>query len=184
MLESNLAHGLTRIEQLAVASPGRADLQQQAIDLRQTLRRAGISVETTLAGDPLDTWLILMALLTCTVGIANAMLMSVTERFREIATMKCLGAQDGLVVKMFLLESSLLGMIGALIGIALGIVVALATAGLQFGGYALSYFPWAEGWIVIGLSILAGMLLSVIGAVYPAILAARMRPVDALRVDE
>ena len=49
-------------------------------------------------------WLVSMSLIVCVVGIANAMLMSVTERFREIGTMKCLGALDGFVVRLFLLE--------------------------------------------------------------------------------
>ena len=49
-------------------------------------------------------WLIGLSLLVCVVGIANAMLMSVTERFREIGTMKCLGALDSFIVKLFLLE--------------------------------------------------------------------------------
>ena len=53
-----------------------------------------------------QTWLITLSLLVCVVGIANAMLMSVTERFREIGTMKCLGALDSFIVKLFLLEST------------------------------------------------------------------------------
>ena len=47
-------------------------------------------------------WLIVLSLLVCVVGITNAMLMSVTERFREIGTMKCLGALDSFIVKLFL----------------------------------------------------------------------------------
>ena len=125
-----------------------------------------------------------MALLTCAVGIANAMLMSVTERFREIGTMKCLGAPDGLVVKLFLLESSMLGIVGAVLGIVLGVVVGLLAALLQFGTYGVTYFPQVEALQVLGGAILAGLLLAVIGAVYPAAVAARMTPVDALRVEE
>ncbi|HIM09210.1 TPA: FtsX-like permease family protein, partial [Candidatus Poribacteria bacterium] len=61
-------------------------------------------------------WLVTMSLIVCVVGIANAMLMSVTERFREIGTMKCLGALDGFIVRLFLLESAFQGFVGALIG--------------------------------------------------------------------
>jgi ABC-type antimicrobial peptide transport system permease subunit len=141
-------------------------------------------VESTLEGTSLDTWLIIMALMTCTVGIANAVLMSVTERFREIGTMKCLGAQDSLVVKMFLLESVMLGMVGALMGIALGVLVALAAGVTQFGGFGLHCFPLAQGVWVVCWSLVAGMFLAVVGAVYPVLVAARMQPVDALRADE
>jgi hypothetical protein len=187
----NLAKAVRRMERTApvAGQVGGLDdeVEQQrrsAAELRTLLRYAGVNVATTLRGDPLDRWLIVMALLTCTVGIANAMLMSVTERFREIGTMKCLGAQDNLVIKLFLIESGVVGLAGAVIGIALGISVALLSAGLQFKGYGMSHFPVVDGLSVVGLSLLAGCALATIGAVYPAIIAARMRPVDALRTDE
>lgn len=158
--------------------------KRQATELKNMLRRAAINIETTLAGNPMDTWLITMAMLTCAVGIANAMLMSVTERFREIGTMKCLGAQDNLVVKLFLLESGVLGIIGAAIGIVLGFLVAILGAVLQFGFHGLSKFPAVDSLGVVAMSVLGGIILSVVGAVYPAFAASRMKPVDALRVDE
>lgn len=158
--------------------------KRQATELKNMLRRAAINIETTLAGNPMDTWLITMAMLTCAVGIANAMLMSVTERFREIGTMKCLGAQDNLVVKLFLLESGVLGIIGAAIGIVFGFLVAILGAVLQFGFHGLSKFPAVDSLGVVAMSVLGGITLSVVGAVYPAFAASRMKPVDALRVDE
>jgi len=132
----------------------------------------------------MDYWIILMALLTCAIGIANAMLMSVTERFREIGTMKCLGALDSLVVILFLMESAFLGVIGAIVGIVLGIVVALVAAALQFKAYGAGGFPLQQSIVVLSLALLGGIVLSVVGAAAPALKAARMRPVDALRVDE
>ena len=158
--------------------------KRSAASLRTRLRRAGIDPTRALTGDPLNTWLIVMALLTCAVGIANAMLMSVTERIREIGTMKCLGASDGLVIKLFLLESCMVGVVGASVGIVLGVIVALFAGVLQFGGFVVAQFPVTQAWTVVAWSVLAGMLLSVTGAVGPAYQAARMRPVDALRVDE
>jgi len=65
-------------------------------------------------------WLVTMSLIVCTVGIANSMLMSVTERFKEIGTMKCLGALDAFIVKLFLLEACFLGIIASFIGFAIG----------------------------------------------------------------
>lgn len=158
--------------------------KRSGVRLVTSLRKAGVNIEATLAGNVAGTWVIVMALMLCTVGIANAMLMSVTERFREIGTMKCLGAQDGLVVKLFLLESAFLGVAGALLGIALGVFIALAAAVFQFGTFGLKGFPILSGLDIIGLALLSGILLAVVGTAYPAILASRMKPVDALRVDE
>ncbi len=145
---------------------------------------AGVDIEATLAGNPRDRWLIAMALLTCTVGIANAMLMSVAERFREIGTMKCLGATDGLVVHLFLLESLFLGVLGTLLGEILGAAVAAGVALIQYGRTTLVYFPWHEAAGVLLWGLAAGTVLSMVGAVGPAWKAARMEPVEALRVEE
>ncbi|HXK45343.1 MAG TPA: hypothetical protein PL060_05245 [bacterium] len=65
-------------------------------------------------------WLVSLSLLVCVVGIVNAMLMAVTERSREIGTMKCLGALDKFVVELFLLESSMQGLTGSIIGVIFG----------------------------------------------------------------
>ena len=153
-------------------------------DVDALLRLAKINIEATRTGNPLDRWLVIMALLTCTVGIANAMLMSVTERFREIGTMKCLGAEDGTVVKLFLIESSLVGLAGSLIGVVLGLLISLVVALAQFGAYTFTYMPVGPVFVSIGLSVAAGVVLCLIGAGYPALVAARMRPVEALRVEE
>jgi hypothetical protein len=158
--------------------------KRAATEIRSSLRSAGVNMQEIRDGDTMGTWLIIMALLTCAVGIANAMLMSVTERFREIATMKCLGAQDSLVVKLFLLESGMLGIVGAVLGILVGVPVALVAALLQYGSYGVTYFPWSGMPMAIVWSVLAGMLLAIGGAVLPAVTAARFKPVDALRVDE
>jgi len=159
-----------------------ASLHDEEVDV--LLYDAGVDIEATLAGNPRDRWLIAMALLTCTVGIANAMLMSVAERFREIGTMKCLGATDGLVVHLFLLESLFLGVLGTLLGEILGAFVAASVALLQYGRYAMVYFPWKQFGIVLAWGGAAGVVLSIVGAVGPAWKAARMEPVEALRVEE
>ena len=153
-------------------------------EINTLLRAAQINVEATRAGNPLDRWLVIMALLTCTVGIANAMLMSVTERFQDIGTMKCLGAEDLFVVKLFLIESSLLGLVGSVAGILFGTAIALTVAAIQFGGYVIEYMSVTSILTVVALSMLSGLVLCLIGSGYPALVAARMRPVEALRVEE
>ena len=153
-------------------------------EIHTLLRAAGINVAATAKGNPLDRWLAYMALLTCTVGIANAMLMSVTERFREIGTMKCLGAENATVVKLFLIESALIGGVGSVIGILLGLLISVVAGMAQFGRYAVEYLTFGSVMTYVAFAFLAGVVLCLIGAGYPALVAARMRPVEALRVEE
>ena len=130
-----------------------------------------------------QTWLIGLSLLVCVVGIANAMLMSVTERFREIGTMKCLGALDSFIVRLFLLESTFQGVAGTAVGILIGLSMTMLLALLDYGGYVFTYFPLA----IIGekavYALVVGTLLSLIGAMLPAYRAAKMEPVEAMRVE-
>jgi hypothetical protein len=128
-------------------------------------------------------WMIAISLLVTAIGIGNAMLMSVTERFREIGALKCLGALSSFVRRIFFIEAALLGLAGSLLGVIGG---ALLTAGL----YAMIYGP-AEvvAALTAGaalplhalLAVASGMLLAVVAAVYPAGVAARMAPAAALR---
>ncbi|HID11614.1 MAG TPA: FtsX-like permease family protein [Candidatus Latescibacteria bacterium] len=130
-----------------------------------------------------NTWLVVLSLLVCLVGIWNSMLMSVTERFREIGTMKCLGALDFFIIKIFLLESSFQGVVGTLVGMFLGLVLSLAMSLGTYGSAVMRYFPWGAvlRWGI--LSFLIGSVLSVVAAIYPAYVAAKMEPVEAMRVD-
>jgi ABC-type lipoprotein release transport system permease subunit len=120
----------------------------------------------------------------CAVGIVNAMLMSVTERFREIGTMKCLGALDSFVIKLFLIESSLQGMTGTIFGVVVGSMLTLAWSLVSFRLWVIEYFPGRDVFKFALLSFLIGSFLSVAGAVAPALKAANMQPVDAMRVEE
>jgi hypothetical protein len=128
-------------------------------------------------------WLLGLALLVAFVGILNAMLMSVTERFREIGTMKCLGALDGFIVKLFLIESLFQGIVGTVIGIAVGLGLSLAAAATTYGGYAFRNLPCGQILTAIAISLAVGVGLTVAGAVYPAWQAARMQPIEAMRVE-
>ncbi|HOT52163.1 MAG TPA: hypothetical protein PLI07_14365, partial [Candidatus Hydrogenedentes bacterium] len=72
----------------------------------QALQPSGAqTIMETTGNRATQVWLAAISLLVCVVGITNAMLMSVTERYREIGTMKCLGALDWFVVKLFLIEA-------------------------------------------------------------------------------
>ncbi len=123
-----------------------------------------------------NTWLVAMSLLVSVVGITNSMLMSVTERYKEIGTMKCLGALDNFIVKLFLLESGMLGFFGALFGAIIGGFFMLLTRVDVWGN-----LNWLDFIGKLLMCIVIGTILSVIGAVFPSMRAARMQPADAMR---
>jgi hypothetical protein len=131
-----------------------------------------------------ERWIVILSLLVCTVGIVNAQLMAVTERFREIGTMKCLGALDSFVLRLFLLEAGMQGLAGSLIGAVFGAVAALLAGLFRFGAAAVAWLPVGGLAAAVGAAVAVGFVLSLAGVVYPAVVAARMRPVEAMRVQE
>ncbi|MCZ7382937.1 MAG: ABC transporter permease [Candidatus Methanoperedens sp.] len=126
-----------------------------------------------------------VSLLVGAVGIANTMFMSVMERTRQIGLLKALGATDNEVMKLFLIESGLFGVVGGVIGITVGILISvLITAiGPQMigqGGAMTTVIPPSLIIFALAFSIITGVLSGVI----PARNAAKMNPVDALRIEQ
>lgn len=127
-------------------------------------------------------WIGVISLLVTVIGIANAMLMSVTERFREIGTMKCLGALSSFVTQMFVLEASLMGLVGGIAGALFGALFAIIIYMFTYGAsLVFGSLPLLSVLMFGGFSVLAGIILSVVAALYPARVAAAMVPADALR---
>lgn len=123
-------------------------------------------------------WLVATSLVMCLVGVTNSMLMSVAERYREIGTIKCLGASDGFIVKVFCIEAALLGLIGSIGGSLVG--AGLMALVLTFEGTGASLPGFVE---VVGLGTMIGVLMTIVAAIAPAIQAARMPAAAALRVE-
>lgn len=132
---------------------------------------------------PDQIYLMCLSFLVCVVGITNAMLMSITERFREIATLKCLGATDSFILVQIVLEALIQGVIGGMIGLVLGFIVALSSSIFQVGVRVFASFDWGMIGYAALFSLLAGMLLSVLSSLYPSAKAARMAPMEAMRVE-
>ena len=128
------------------------------------------------------TWLIVISLLVSGIGIANALLMSVTERFREIGTLKCIGAQNKLVVQMFTIESALQGLFGSALGVVCGWLIALAASAFNIGwGVVWSNLPWPPVIQFAVICLCVGIVVAMVAAIYPAVVATRMVPALALR---
>ncbi|MFD1588870.1 ABC transporter permease [Halorientalis brevis] len=122
------------------------------------------------------TGIAVISLLVGAIGIANIMLVSVRERTREIGIMKAVGATNRDVLQLFLVEATLLGLLGALVGTPLGVL----------GGYIVTQYAdlpltLAYQWFALAIGI--GVLVGIVAGLYPAWSAARVDPIDALRYE-
>lgn len=117
-----------------------------------------------------------ISLLVGGIGVMNIMLVSITERTREIGTRKALGAKNSSIRLQFIIEAVILCLIGGFIGILLGFVLGAVAA--SFLGYAAAA-PMAA---IIG-SVLFSMMIGVFFGYYPANKAAKMDPIEALRYE-
>ena len=118
----------------------------------------------------------LMTILSAAVGLMNIMLVSVTERTREIGITKALGATKNNILYQFLTEATLITLIGGGIGIIIGILLGNVLV-LIIGGHFL--IPW--NWILGGL--VTCLIVGLSAGFYPALKAARLDPIEALRYE-
>lgn len=157
------------------------------IEAYQILIKSGFDVtadSSSIATSAKQRWIVTLSLMVCIVGIINAQLMSVTERFREIGTMKCLGALDRFIVRLFVLEALMQGLTGSVVGAIVGVSAAAFSSLLTLGTSAFISIPWLSIVYSMLISVVIGTTLSLAGVIYPAIIAARMQPVEAMRVEQ
>lgn len=115
-----------------------------------------------------------ISLIVGSIGIMNMMLVSVTERTREIGTRKALGAPNSWIMTQFLAESVLISFIGSFIGMVFGVVFS------QIGGYIMGYDVPISIWSVI-VSVTVAVVVGIVSGLMPALKAMRLNPIDALR---
>ncbi|MFA4134038.1 MULTISPECIES: ABC transporter permease [Brevibacillus] len=139
-------------------------------DILSTAQSVSSSMTALLSG------IAAISLIVGGIGVMNIMLVSVTERTREIGIRKAIGAKRGDILRQFLIEAVTLSLIGGVIGIALGVGAAFLVSKLSQMATSISLSP-------IMYAFLTSTLVGVIFGVYPARKAAQLKPIDALRYE-
>jgi len=161
-----------------------AEEHQRTVILQKTVgdekpyRRAGL-----FSLPPRTLWLILVSFLVCVVGISNTMLMSVTDRFNEIATMKCLGAMDEFIMVLFVFEAMMQGVVGSAAGVVLGVILSMLRAVAGYGGLVFESLPAVDVLLIALISFVMGIAIAGLAATWPSWTAARLAPMEAMRVE-
>jgi putative ABC transport system permease protein len=120
-----------------------------------------------------------ISLLVGSIGIMNIMLVSVTERIREIGLRKAIGAKRRDILTQFLTEAAVLGLFGGAMGVALGwIIINITSIILQNADIPIGGTLSAD---IVALAVLVAFIVGVVSGLYPAIRAARLDPIESLR---
>jgi putative ABC transport system permease protein len=118
----------------------------------------------------------LITLIGAAIGLMNIMLVSVTERTKEVGLIKAIGGKSKLVRRQFLLEAIIISLLGAMFGILLGVAVGNLFSIVLKTGFVV---PW--NWIIYGIVICT--IVGLLAGLYPALKAGRLNPIEALRYE-
>jgi putative ABC transport system permease protein len=118
----------------------------------------------------------IVTLFGAAVGLMNIMLVSVTERTREIGVRKAIGAKTQTIKYQFLFESIMIGQLGGFFGIILGILIGNAVSSMLRSSFVI---PWV--WVLTG--IIVCFIVGVVSGYAPAVKAANIDPIEALRYE-
>jgi putative ABC transport system permease protein len=155
----------------------------QSLKMMLDLANRGMTILKTMLGSVGG-----LALLVASIGIANTMIMSVYERTKEIGVLKAVGASPAQIRGLFVVEASLIGLLGGVVGTILGWLL-----GLGLNWLILEILEWQQvpmqgtffviaWWLVLGALVFA-TLVGLLAGLYPAARAAHLAPLDALRYE-
>lgn len=124
-----------------------------------------------------SAWIIgIITILGSSIALMNIMIVSVTERTREIGVRKSLGAKRKTIAWQFFMETLIIGQIGGFVGIIFGILVGYLMASLMEFGFVI---PWGA----ILAAVITSFLVALVSGLYPAIKASKLDPIEALRYE-
>ncbi len=118
----------------------------------------------------------MLTLLGASIGLMNIMLVSVTERTKEIGIRKALGATRRNILLQFLIEAIVICLLGGIVGVSLGILMGFGVSAMVEGRF---FIPW--NWMILGFSVC--IIVGLVSGLYPALKASRLDPIEALRYE-
>ncbi len=198
----NYIFGIKYFNELVVQADSDSSVNQTVHDIQTTLRnlhnitdptkddfnietQADLAQRVSTITNILTYFLTMVAaisLLVGGIGIMNIMLVSVTERTREIGLRKAIGAKNNDILTQFLFESIILTCLGGAIGIFFGILLSLLGA-LIIGHFLGQAWPLGISWFAILLGFSVSAFLGIVFGIYPARRASKLNPIEALRYE-
>lgn len=125
----------------------------------------------------ITAWVIsIITIFGSSIALLNMMLVSVSERTREIGIRKALGAKRGTIAFQFFIETIIIGQLGGLVGIILGILVGLIVS-------AIAGFQFTTPWLAMFSAVLITFVVAILSGLLPAIKAAKLDPIESLRYE-